>query len=97
MPGPNGYENQGLAYPGSDRAHPDQIRLPANASPEERERVRALQEELREEWTVREELAQRHHLLDNSPRECVECSVSRQHYSDDYICYRCRDAKGGPA
>lgn len=92
-PVPGGH---GLAYPGSAYAHPDQIHLPANASPEERERVRELQEELREKWHVREEVAERAHLLDNTLRDCVECSVPRQHYQNDYICYRCRDAKGGP-
>lgn len=87
----------GLAYPGTTHAHPDQIQLPANATPEERKRVKELQEELRQEWAVREELAQREHLLDNTPRECVECFVSRRHYREDYMCYRCRDAQGGPA
>lgn len=89
----------GLTYPGAvgPSTTPDQIQLPADASPEERERVRALQEELREKWRIREEVAEREHLLDNTSRECVECHTSRRHYRDDYICYKCRDAKGGSA
>ena len=79
----------GLKYP------PEQA--PRTASPADKERVRQTQEELRERWQEREELAEREHLLDNEPRECVECSATRQHYKNDYICYRCRDAAGGPA
>jgi hypothetical protein len=77
--------------------HPDQIQLPASATAEEREQMRAQQEELRKLWQEREELAEREHLLDNAPRECVECSDLRRPYKNDYICYRCRDKQGGPA
>jgi hypothetical protein len=88
----------GLKYPGSEpRPHPDQIHLPSDASVEERKKLLSVQEDLREQWQEREELAQRAHLLDNAPRECVECSDSRMHYKNDYICYRCRDKAGGPA
>jgi hypothetical protein len=87
----------GLQYPTSRAPHPDQIRAPENASAEEREQFRRTQEELRERWQEREEIAEREHLLDNAPRECVECLATRRHYKDDYVCYRCRDAAGGPA
>lgn len=96
--GPSGLTFPGtLPHPPGEPSHPDQVRLPANATPQERAEARAMQEKLRKRWQEREELAEREHLLDNTPRECVECSALRRHYKNDYVCYRCRDEQGGPA
>jgi hypothetical protein len=72
--------------------HPDLIQLPANATPEQQEEIREQQNKLREDWRQRTEIAQREHLLDKQAKECLECGDTRRQYTDDYMCYRCRDS-----
>lgn len=86
----------GLTYPGAitKTTHPDSVQIPPSASPEEQERIKNLQNHLRQQWVEREEVAERHANLD-AKRTCVHCGEMRQHYTNDYICYRCRDSLEG--
>lgn len=60
-------------------------------SPEQLAEVLQRREQLRVEMERMQAIQERADRLDKEPRECSECGEVEAHYTDDFVCFRCRD------